>query len=498
MTQPKAAPMREGALYIRVSSKDQALKFSPAVQLDVLSKKARDDGFRAREEFVFTDKQTGTNSDRPGFQRMLTLAKSGGIEAIFVLSVDRFARNTEDALRTARLLKEWGVRLIVAELPMDIQTPEGELAFTQFAAFAQFQAAQIKKYTRGGRMKKLEGGAVDHGSAPYGFRIAKGRFVIYEPEAKLVRRCFELRRRGVSLYGIASRLNTEGIPAQKGGRWSRTSLHQMLHNTAYKGEHVRCGVTISCPPIVEAELFDWVAAAMETRRAQLVGRPSGNYLLRGYLWSAFDGRRYIGNNHGMGQGRKVRYYQCGNVETAPPYKRRCTCRSVQADVIETLVFDAVWNYFMDPERVRRGAEAIVRKQSAASRSGAAEKAARKELARLRPQETRLLRMIEDGLHPYETGMAKVKTARARIAQLERELRSAGKIVEIPALDMVEHYCRKITEASKPDDCEGQRRILEHIVDFRVSFDGKEVDISGMVPVSSTGDGKKNWTSGFSG
>jgi len=154
MTQPKAVLALQAGLYIRVSTKDQALKYSPDVQRSILSKKAEDDGVTVREEHILLDKQTGTNSDRPGFERMQALAQSGAIQIVYVMSVDRFARNTEDALRVARLLKEWRVRLVIADLPMDIQTPEGELAYTQFAAFAQFQAAQIKKYARGGRDRR--------------------------------------------------------------------------------------------------------------------------------------------------------------------------------------------------------------------------------------------------------------------------------------------------------------------------------------------------------
>ena len=53
---------------------------------------------------------TGTRADRrPGFMKMMEDCREGKIDKIFVKSLARFARNTVDALKYIRELKELGI-----------------------------------------------------------------------------------------------------------------------------------------------------------------------------------------------------------------------------------------------------------------------------------------------------------------------------------------------------------------------------------------------------
>ena len=84
--------------YARVSTVSQDL----AAQLQALEKEGC--------EKIYSEKFTGTKSDRPQFQELLSLLQVG--DTLVVTKLDRFARSTVDALKTIKSLFEKGVRYI--------------------------------------------------------------------------------------------------------------------------------------------------------------------------------------------------------------------------------------------------------------------------------------------------------------------------------------------------------------------------------------------------
>ena len=70
--------------YARVSTTDQKL----ANQIELLK--------LAGAEKIFQEKFTGTTTERPEFQKLLRVLKTG--DTLIVTKLDRFARNTREAL----------------------------------------------------------------------------------------------------------------------------------------------------------------------------------------------------------------------------------------------------------------------------------------------------------------------------------------------------------------------------------------------------------------
>src|SRR5262249_36338437 len=155
--------------------------------------------------------------------QMNSLVAHGAVGAVFIYSVDRFARRTEDALRLAREYKKHGTRLDFVEMPFE-DTPVGRFTFTQLAAFAELWGEKILADSARGRKQKLESGKLDHGGAKYGYvyidkRQKDGaRLELDTREAlpgltrvQVVKDIFRWRLEGMSMYGIARRLNEAGI-----------------------------------------------------------------------------------------------------------------------------------------------------------------------------------------------------------------------------------------------------------------------------------------------
>lgn len=69
---------------------------------------------------------TGTNTDRPNFQRMLEDAKKGLFDVVIVHKMDRFSRNVRDTLNIESELACYGVK-VVSVIEQFSDTPEGQL-----------------------------------------------------------------------------------------------------------------------------------------------------------------------------------------------------------------------------------------------------------------------------------------------------------------------------------------------------------------------------------
>lgn len=102
--------------YARVSSKDQ--------NLDRQLMAFKNLGAEDRE--IITDKESGKNLDRPGYQALKTTILRSG-DTLVVKSLDRLSRNKRDITAELQYFRDNGIRLRVIDLPttmMDI--PEGQ------------------------------------------------------------------------------------------------------------------------------------------------------------------------------------------------------------------------------------------------------------------------------------------------------------------------------------------------------------------------------------
>ncbi len=102
--------------YARVSSCEQNLDR----QLEAFRKLGTD------ERDIITDKQSGKNLDRPGYQALKTAMLRSG-DTLVVKSLDRLSRNKTDIKNELQFFKDNGIRLKVIDLPTTMmELPEGQ------------------------------------------------------------------------------------------------------------------------------------------------------------------------------------------------------------------------------------------------------------------------------------------------------------------------------------------------------------------------------------
>lgn len=108
--------------YIRVSSKDQ----NEDRQLIALREKG------VRDDFIFMDKQSGKDFNRPQYKKLVRKIKPGDL--LYIQSIDRLGRNYEEIQNQWRILtKEKGVEICVIDMPL-LDTRQGKDLMGTFIA----------------------------------------------------------------------------------------------------------------------------------------------------------------------------------------------------------------------------------------------------------------------------------------------------------------------------------------------------------------------------
>jgi site-specific DNA recombinase len=109
-----------------------------------------------------------------------------------------------------------------------------------------FREDNALKVRRGLAGRVRDGRSV--GGAAYGYRAdrpEKGKLIIVEEEAEVVRRIFEKFSEGRSPREIGKRLNFEGIAAPRGKKWNASTINGstkrgsgIIRNALYDGQIV--------------------------------------------------------------------------------------------------------------------------------------------------------------------------------------------------------------------------------------------------------------------
>lgn len=263
------------ALYARLSKQDNGGKSGDGIenQLECLRdfvKKLQSDAsasayplIAACEKWetipVYTDNgQTGTDFERPGWNRMMADAKGGSVNCILLKDLSRFARNYLEAGEYLQnIFPLWGIRLIAVNDQFDsfgeIFCEKGIVTDFQNLANDYYSKDLSKKILSVFRAKKNRGEYIGS-KAPYGYYLKDHHFQIDEQAAQVVRRIFAMAADGTDARKIAEALNAEKIPSpakyagEQGmrkyqncaqSRWQPDAVRRILHNRTYIGDLVQ-------------------------------------------------------------------------------------------------------------------------------------------------------------------------------------------------------------------------------------------------------------------
>lgn len=327
---------------------------------------------------VYIDNQaTGTNFERPAFQRMLEDAECGRINCIIVKDLSRFGRNAIDSgYYIEKHLPALGVRFIAITDLFDSLEGDGGVLLPLKNVIAESYALDISRKCRSVQRQNIQDGRFVGRMAPYGFAKSPEdchRLVIDEEAATIVRQMFNWAAGGIGAGEITRMLNEQGVlpPSrykwEKGlitnekllGKpfWQKRVVTDILRDRVYVGDMVQgktrttanrqCSVKredwICVPdthdPVVSHEVFDRVQLLLQrvTEQDKQVRRsaiPYSPHLFKGKVFCAHCGHtmhRHRQNKDG------IYWYRCQSQWKI--HKDACYLVSVKEEELKAAIFD---------------------------------------------------------------------------------------------------------------------------------------------------------------
>lgn len=135
--------------YARVSTKGQARDGN---SLEVQTQLLKDAGAKQ----IFYDSFTGTNVQRPEFDKLTSNLSSG--DTLIVTKLDRFARSASQGSQMIESLINRGVTVHILNLGVMDNTPTGKLIRNVMLSFAEFERDMIVERTQEGKAIAREKG----------------------------------------------------------------------------------------------------------------------------------------------------------------------------------------------------------------------------------------------------------------------------------------------------------------------------------------------------
>ena len=386
--QPSGKPstrLWKPALYVRLSREDGDREESDSIanQRDMLAEFAAAQDDLAAPAFYTDDGYTGTDFDRPGFRRMMDDLRAGTVNCVIVKDLSRFGRNyvgVGEYLEQVFPLLD--VRFISVNDRVDsfLDPRSVNNLVVPFKNIINDEYCRdISNKVRASLDLKRRQGKFIGSFASYGYRMDPAdhsRLLVDGQAAAVVRDIFDWFVGGMSVLGIAKRLNEMGVPnpsvykRRQGmnyrhpasdkldGLWPDSSVRRILRNRLYTGTMVQgknriksyklhvseavpeadwIEVAATHEAIIPAELFER-AQALFTRDTRTAPAQKEVYLFSGFLRCADCGRAMHRKTISQPYG-DYHYYICSTFKKQ--HSGACTKHTIRSDRLEQAVLEAL-------------------------------------------------------------------------------------------------------------------------------------------------------------
>jgi site-specific DNA recombinase len=519
------------AIYGRVSTRKQKEGENVDSQIEALSKYAQQQDYTVPKEWVLKDEgYSGASLRRPGLDVLRELIRDSNVDAVLVYSPDRLSRKFAYQMLLEMEFQKRGVQLIFLNTPK-AETSEEKLMLNLKGVFAEYERAQITERARRGRHYRARQGSVSVlASAPYGYKyIKKGLtgnacFEIDPSKANIIKDIFNWYTAGQSMISICKELTQAKIPAPKGGqKWGRSTIRQILKNTAYTGtayfgktevteelgvpkirringkkrEKPACTrrnisndlwIPITVPAIISEEQF---AIAQEKINTNIVyssrntGDPS---MLQGLITCGNCGHPYYKKMRPSSNGKKG-FYCCSN------RLKGGKCKNIS--ILQKDLDDECWKHLIEllktPHLIEKEIQQRAQEDTGINQSNLKRKEIQNELSRLDKAKDKLLDAYQEGecltLSELKLRMSSIKQEHARISKALEKL-DAQVIQEKNAVAIKTNleYFLECLENSKRELDVFERQKVARLLISEIVLSEKSIKIKHSIPLASIDDG----------
>ena len=365
------------AIYIRLSREDGDKEESDSVgnQRKLLAEYiAKKEDFILYDVYV-DDGYSGTNFNRPSFQRMIADIEDGKVNCVVVKDLSRFGRDYIDTGRyLERYFPEMGVRFISVTDGIDSMKQAYDMLLPIKNIFNEQYARDISKKIQATVKSKQKAGEFIGAFTSYGYKkspVDKNKLVIDDYAADVVRRIFSLYIQGYGKQKIAKLLNAEGVlcPAEykkvngenykncnrleSTTYWSYSTINSILHREMYVGNMVQgtkhqrmrskqkkmpkeewIVVENTHEPIIDKATWEKAQSLLQKRTRELDLETNKN-IFAGFVKCGDCGRAMAKNMWRRADGSKTYSLYCGTYKRNG--KQYCTPHTLPMVVLEDIV-----------------------------------------------------------------------------------------------------------------------------------------------------------------
>lgn len=302
---------------------------------------------------------------RESFQKMIRDSQGDKFDLIITKEITRFARNTLDSIQYTRELLSNGVAVFFQNDNINTLDEDSELRLTIMAGIAQDELRKLSSRVKFGHAQAIKNGVVIGNSRIFGYKKDKGKLVIDEYQAEMVRLVFELYATdNYSMKQIENILWDKGYRNTNGNKISHTTLSNTISNPKYKGYYVGNKVKNIdlfskkrkflpkeewvmykddtgkiVPAIVSEEIWEKANEVLAKRSLdvkQKQNKCNHANLLTGKLFCTHCGTPYYRKDSNY-QGKRISLWQCsGKIKNGAS---SCPSFSIKEDEIQSLIFD---------------------------------------------------------------------------------------------------------------------------------------------------------------
>lgn len=356
---------KKAAIYARVSTDRQEYQR----QIKELQSFAERSNMEVK--YVFEEKQSGFNSERPEYNKLMALTKED-IDIVLLWELSRLSRKSIEIQSDIEKLTSKGINVYIHNkslYTLDEQgniNPTTKLIISIVATIAEDEVRTSKQRSKSARQQYIINEGRSYTShAPYGYTLKNKKLFINEKEADLVRRVYQLCIDGYSIYGIAVLLNSEGLRTRANVLWTQATINSMFKNTVYIGKPKYCissvrrtskvftrqysrkvleYVTLDRPElaIISEAIYDKAAEERKKRRHRSLAIDIEPYLLQ-HLFKCPDCNRY----YTFDRTTKRQKYKCARKYDKTVEKPICQSPALERERVEFMIWESVKYYCIE-------------------------------------------------------------------------------------------------------------------------------------------------------
>mgnify|MGYP005808039469 CR=1 FL=1 len=435
MTLKKVLRLFNVAIYIRLSREDGDKEESDSVgnQRKLLTEYVnKQDDFILYDVYI-DDGFTGTNFNRPDFQRMIADIEDGKVNCVIVKDLSRFGRDYIDTGRyLERIFPELGVRFISVTDNIDSIKQAYDMLLPIKNIFNEQYARDISNKIQATVKSKQKAGEFIGAFTSYGYKkssVNKNKLIIDEYAADVVRRVFSMYLQGIGKQSIAKALNAEGIlcPSEykklngenykncnrlkTTSYWTYSTIKIMLQNEMYIGNMVQgkkhqrmrskqrmvdkenwIRVENTHEPIIDRDTWDKVQKLL-TKKHRDIDLETNKNIFAGFIKCGDCGRAMMKNFWRKADGSKSYSFYCGTYKRSG--KDYCSPHTLPFQVLNDIVLGDLKAIVRSVEDLQE----LVKKQSlTASRI---KKSADTELVKLKAELERVKKLKKSIYEDYK-------------------------------------------------------------------------------------------------